>query len=495
MHDLTEPCTTGSPPRKVISHIFGRNKKCTRRIPKHIWVHICRKHYQRDRYRNNVEFAQRQCELVLQQLEFIHNWSEENKKKGDPLVLKGWTLTVRKREQERIDNERIDKERNEKKAGKADRPKKRLFSETNMGDKGGNDGTQSSVPHWLLLKCREGYSTDEMLDMVISLKEYMLRQKRSQFPDIEILADLPVTEEDEVAKPTPGKRPIRNHKRSKTLHVDTRTGPHAPIVLQHNNMLYWNYGNSPGFPVTVERQRVINEAPPYYRQSEVRYNETIARGFSNMAPALHRMDNIPYHPKVPHIQENYIEESSDGNGVFKAQEYGYNRGPRPGPGLRPPENTRMLTTPGASSLGPNSRLPHVRSVSAFTLPTPQFTFRVDESPPQPNFRQTYPECNNYPPLSTNNHSAIPSQGSLAPPTEPDCWPNYSYNASERPRHMRHQSTPNPAFSYSPQCGTGNSQDQGHPGIISYLHHTPRSNIPMYDILHPGNPNLPNSKQC
>ena len=40
-------CDTQAPYRKAISHIFGRNKLCTRSIPDFVWVHYCRKHYQR----------------------------------------------------------------------------------------------------------------------------------------------------------------------------------------------------------------------------------------------------------------------------------------------------------------------------------------------------------------------------------------------------------------------------------------------------------------
>lgn len=37
--------------RKIIAHIFGRNKLCTYQIPEHCWVQWCRKHYQRLRHR------------------------------------------------------------------------------------------------------------------------------------------------------------------------------------------------------------------------------------------------------------------------------------------------------------------------------------------------------------------------------------------------------------------------------------------------------------
>ncbi|KAL3477726.1 hypothetical protein BJX99DRAFT_257098 [Aspergillus californicus] len=42
------------PLRKVVSHIFGRNKKVTKRIPVWIWEYWCRRHYQRTRYRSSL---------------------------------------------------------------------------------------------------------------------------------------------------------------------------------------------------------------------------------------------------------------------------------------------------------------------------------------------------------------------------------------------------------------------------------------------------------
>ncbi|KAF7174093.1 hypothetical protein CNMCM6106_008200 [Aspergillus hiratsukae] len=45
---------SGGNPRKLISHIFGRNKTSTKLFPAHVWVHYCRKHYQRARYRSRA---------------------------------------------------------------------------------------------------------------------------------------------------------------------------------------------------------------------------------------------------------------------------------------------------------------------------------------------------------------------------------------------------------------------------------------------------------
>ena len=78
-------CSLESPNRKVISHVFGRNKSCTRAIPDDCWVGYCRKHYQRGRYRNKCDFAFLQLELVKLVLSNLEAW------KG----VMSWEITLR----------------------------------------------------------------------------------------------------------------------------------------------------------------------------------------------------------------------------------------------------------------------------------------------------------------------------------------------------------------------------------------------------------------
>ncbi|OAX81671.1 hypothetical protein ACJ72_03984 [Emergomyces africanus] len=69
-----ESCSTASNHyRKVISHIFGRNKKCTVGIPEYVWIHYCRKHYQRARYRT-AEWPFRQCDLAVDTIQNMRSW-------------------------------------------------------------------------------------------------------------------------------------------------------------------------------------------------------------------------------------------------------------------------------------------------------------------------------------------------------------------------------------------------------------------------------------
>lgn len=76
--------------RKVISHIFGRNKKCTVGIPDYVWIYYCRKHYQRARYRTG-EWPFRQCDLAM---DIVHNMREWG-------GVENFNLQLRRRETKR----------------------------------------------------------------------------------------------------------------------------------------------------------------------------------------------------------------------------------------------------------------------------------------------------------------------------------------------------------------------------------------------------------
>jgi hypothetical protein len=217
-------CDTGSQPRKAISHIFGRNKMCTRLIPPHVWVHYCRKHYQRSRYRNPKEYAKLQCDLVQQQIRRVHEWSVENKKTGAAGVVQDWGLSVRKREKKRLDD-----------LGGANRKRRAAILDRNDDDETENvdnlAGTPGSpipataVPDWLLTLCGKGYSTQGILDIFNQLHAEILDDKMSCFPDIEILPNIAVAQ-DEPRSPKGGtKRAARTnvHRRSQSLGVAMKT--------------------------------------------------------------------------------------------------------------------------------------------------------------------------------------------------------------------------------------------------------------------------------
>lgn len=83
--------------RKVVSHIFGRNKACTRALPEDRWVKYCRKHYQRFCYRSAVQgnWNTNQLDLVRKQLQEFE----------DSGKVESWMIALRKAEQEALNEE------------------------------------------------------------------------------------------------------------------------------------------------------------------------------------------------------------------------------------------------------------------------------------------------------------------------------------------------------------------------------------------------------
>ncbi|KAF3760813.1 hypothetical protein M406DRAFT_73274 [Cryphonectria parasitica EP155] len=162
--------------RKAISHIFGRNKLCTKSIPAHIWVHYCRKHYQRSRYRNATDYALRQVDLVLLQVTKVQEWSDDNvkcKRRGAG-VLKHWTLQARKREAKRLQDTES---------------RKRRYAEEEDDDPSlGSVGT--AIPIWLQPRLNQDYDTTHMLEIVEEIKVHMTNGEITQIPDIEILPEI-----------------------------------------------------------------------------------------------------------------------------------------------------------------------------------------------------------------------------------------------------------------------------------------------------------------
>lgn len=79
--------------RKIIAHMFGRNKTCTSQIPDHCWVKWCRKHYQRLRHRMLEQgwiFLQINC--LRTQLSRMEKWGE----------VQSFTISLQQRFQEEL---------------------------------------------------------------------------------------------------------------------------------------------------------------------------------------------------------------------------------------------------------------------------------------------------------------------------------------------------------------------------------------------------------
>ncbi|KAM0557153.1 hypothetical protein ACHAPJ_005416 [Fusarium lateritium] len=155
-----ENCTTGSVPRKVISHLFGRNKVCTRRIPERVWVCMCRKHYQRIRYRTGADFSVTQIGMVYEQIVRMIFWSRglesPNRTNQEGITIRSWTFSIRRREVKRL----------------------------------ADTSSRDLVPHWIMQSLGEGKTHDEILDIVERLHHEIQQGTLKDVPPVEFLPEV-----------------------------------------------------------------------------------------------------------------------------------------------------------------------------------------------------------------------------------------------------------------------------------------------------------------
>ncbi|KAI4212218.1 MAG: hypothetical protein LQ351_005088 [Letrouitia transgressa] len=91
-----DKCRAGSNDhRKVVSHIFGRNKQCTHAIPDECWIKYCRKHYQRMKFRSRLGWKWTQLDLIGRQLNKMEEWGG----------IDHWTIGLRNKERQKLNEE------------------------------------------------------------------------------------------------------------------------------------------------------------------------------------------------------------------------------------------------------------------------------------------------------------------------------------------------------------------------------------------------------
>ncbi|CRG88149.1 hypothetical protein PISL3812_05176 [Talaromyces islandicus] len=200
-------------PRKVVSHIFGRNKICTVFIPDECWVWWCRKHYQRCRYHTD-NWALKQIDILYENLDKIESWGG----------VESFTLSLRKRENDRNVHLSADKvpASRRRAAGRlssssAPKSKGKTNSNTNTATgtaaaaSGGDNGEApavkvsasgrpirspvniaSPVPRFLQEHVGQKKSFNEVREILQEIRlyvrhEFFQNNKEVAFPDVEIL--------------------------------------------------------------------------------------------------------------------------------------------------------------------------------------------------------------------------------------------------------------------------------------------------------------------
>ncbi|EFR02808.1 hypothetical protein MGYG_05808 [Nannizzia gypsea CBS 118893] len=183
-----ESCSTGSSHyRKVISHIFGRNKKCTVNIPDSVWIYYCRKHYQRARYRND-EWPFTQCRLAIDTIANMQAWGG----------VESFDLTLRRRE--RLPATTTTTAATSSAAATTTSATTTATTTaaatttTSTSTKRSPKSVPRPVPDWLHDCVGPKKSFDEILQVLHDLRAHFLSLANSNqeafFPDIEILPNL-----------------------------------------------------------------------------------------------------------------------------------------------------------------------------------------------------------------------------------------------------------------------------------------------------------------
>ncbi|KAL7622947.1 hypothetical protein AAE478_006626 [Parahypoxylon ruwenzoriense] len=490
-------CDTGSQLRKAISHIFGRNKTCTRNIPPHAWVHFCRKHYQRSRYRNAQEWARVQCDLVQKQIRRVQEWSDENKRTGKPGLVQDWSLSMRKREQNRV-QERSNKKRSYRDDSEDD--------DDDVLDSATLNGT--AVPDWLRSKCGDGYSTAEIEEIVVRLKQEMEETNMTQIPDIEILPNISMDTSD-LAKPKAllkRKTSTGNstHKRSQSVGVALRHEP-QPMTRRISQPSHWRPEDSMR-PSPVDKRQRVSDTPPYDDRHTLSERPPLA--------PLRPMYSLPHRPAFGNIQESRAEESYYNDGDIRAHNYGYDYWPGPTSQRTGGQPAAAARDSGISHDYLDSRrAPHQRSLSEVDGFQQGFTFRPFDYPSMPTSylaepahydRGTIPSGHPQTPSTTLYYDdrSAPAQRSFPPPHQPSTWSS-PLSAPGPPypghRHTRHQSTPSAPHGSMPSASTpAHEHAGGTPPITSYeqsppYHRRQRSYAPSRQ--YPYRPSVQESDQA
>ncbi|KAI0838591.1 hypothetical protein F5Y06DRAFT_38376 [Hypoxylon sp. FL0890] len=449
-------CDTGSQLRKAISHIFGRNKTCTRNIPSRVWVHFCRKHYQRSRYRNAQEWARVQCDLVQKQIRRVQDWSDENKRTGQPGIVQEWSLSMRKREQNRV-QEKTNRKRSYRDESEDD--------DDVVPDSATLNGT--AVPDWLRSKCGDGYSTAEIEEIVARLKQEMEETNMTQIPDIEILPNISMDAPNDARPKTLVKRKTSTgshpHKRSQSVGVAFRPETH-PMTRRISQPAYWRQEDTMR-PSPVEKRQRISDSPSYNDRHGRMHPMGPER--PSLAP-LRDMYTLPHRPAFNNIQESRAEDSYYNHEDTKVPNYSYDHWPASTSQRNAPQQSApILESSSPRDYTGDRRSSHQRSFSEVDSFHNNFTFRSPLEYPS-TAPSHFPESAAYdrsPMPSGHCHQSPASSGYYDDRQAPaqrsfrpyqSSWPSPalghapSYSGY---RHMRHQSTPSAPPTSNPQIPT------------------------------------------
>ncbi|KAK3392064.1 hypothetical protein B0T20DRAFT_489209, partial [Sordaria brevicollis] len=478
----TIKCNTNAPPRKAVSQFFGRNKRATRQMPERVWCNLCRKHYQRARYRNLADYSLDQCNLIIGTIVRAQVWSDISHRDDPNLkggLLNGWKLVPRKREQQR--QEEASKAR-EKARLQRDRKRSRdvYDDEDDLDDL--DFLPTSRVSPALLSLCDRVYSSVQMIDIIeehfkAPLEEALQSGRPSHgLPDVEILPEYNGTDEklEKERKEKANKKKASSgdmttpEKRRKQTTPGTDSGdsnyryPHQ----QHSAYGYddrqyaGGHNNLPSpSPSKSNWQAPSSQGPSYpysspndYSNGYYQYgNRSYAdRQADVSSPSYGRSDMAPSYRQAP---SSYFQSNSSFNNGLQnntLDAYGsntlapivpsrgyYNSGYT---GITPSHSAPGglgTNTSGSMSASGSSMNPMLQNDNSFYQPVSRRETIATYRPTQPAYepRRTYSEANNQytgGPSITDSHAAsilTNFQDNTRPKYEPGSGPSESIQGS------------------------------------------------------------------
>ncbi|KAM0429350.1 hypothetical protein ACHAPT_006568 [Fusarium lateritium] len=275
-----ENCTTGSVPRKVISHLFGRNKVCTRRIPERVWVCMCRKHYQRMRYRKGADFSVTQIGMVYEQIVRMIFWSRglesPNRVNQEAITIRSWTFSIRKRELKRL------------------------------VDTNGRD----LVPRWIVQNLGDGKTHDEILDIVERLHQEIQQGILKDVPPVEFLPEVVDA--------------YTNVPAQLSTHVNREGSNEIDVSAMNRPGRLGQLGETAESPISF----VKDSSPLEPVQEEGSMSERSSEAFSSPTPPA-TFDNRQYGPRPGHHSQH---QANDGHNHTATYAFG-TRSPLVGTGM------------------------------------------------------------------------------------------------------------------------------------------------------------------
>ncbi|KAK0754639.1 hypothetical protein B0T18DRAFT_386482 [Schizothecium vesticola] len=204
--------------RKIVSHLFGRNKAATKLIDDHVWVMMCRKHYQRTKYRSDETFPHIQAELCELDLFKIKIWSGLNEANlgndGNPQgpVIAHWDVKARLRSADR-------------------------------------KTAVHPIDAWLqaMVDSKQHYTTDEILALMFRIRVELLTGTRQSMPDIEVLptyrgdgtptaSKKRATSTRPTTKKAAAKKAAASHSRAKSLNESATAKRNAAAVRRNRSL-------------------------------------------------------------------------------------------------------------------------------------------------------------------------------------------------------------------------------------------------------------------